>query len=249
MLFNSYEFIFGFLPIVLAGFYVLGARRRDWALLWLTIASLAFYAWWRPLNVLLIAPSILINLGLARLLARYRLARPPLARIVLICGIAFNVCFLGYFKYTMFLRGAVNDMFGTDLVLTHIILPLGISFITFQKIAFLADVHAGRVTSFTFREYALFVLFFPQLIAGPIVHYREMMPQFRAISARFNAEDAAVGLSLFFMGVAKKLLLADPLAPLVAPIYLRAMYGAHVGLVDAWIAALGFLLQVYFDFS
>jgi len=107
----------------------------------------------------------------------------------------------------MFLRGAVNDVFGTDLVLTHIILPLGISFITFQKIAFLADVRAGLVTSFTLRDYALFVLFFPQLIAGPIVHYREMMPQFRTISTRFNEEDVAVGLTLFFMGLAKKLLL------------------------------------------
>jgi D-alanyl-lipoteichoic acid acyltransferase DltB (MBOAT superfamily) len=249
MLFNSYEFIFGFLPVTLIGFYCLGARRRDWALLWLTAASLFFYAWWRPINVLLIAPSILINLGLARLLERYRIANPALARVVLISGIVFNLCFLGYFKYTMFLRGAVNDVFGTDLVLTHIILPLGISFITFQKIAFLADVHAGRVTAFTLREYALFVLFFPQLIAGPIVHYREMMPQFRAITARFNAEDASVGVTLFFMGLAKKLLLADPLAPLVSPFYLRAARGEAIGLVDAWIAAIGFLFQVYFDFS
>src|SRR5277367_3246932 len=249
MLFNSYEFIFGFLPVVLIGFYGLGAHRREWALLWLTLASLFFYAWWRPINVLLIAPSILINLGLARLLERYRLTRPDLARVVLICGIVFNLCFLGYFKYTMFLRGAVNDVFGTDLVLTHIILPLGISFITFQKIAFLADVRAGLVTSFTLRDYALFVLFFPQLIAGPIVHYREMMPQFRAISTRFGSEDAAVGLTLFFMGLAKKLLLADPLAAIVSPLYTRSALGSGLGLIDAWIAALGFTLQIYFDFS
>lgn len=249
MLFNSYEFIFGFLPVVLIGFYVLGARRREWALLWLTVASLFFYAWWRPINVLLIAPSILINLGLARLMERYRETQPRLARVVLICGIVFNLCFLGYFKYTMFLRGAVNDVFGTDLVLTHIILPLGISFITFQKIAFLADVHAGRVTSFTFRDYALFVLFFPQLIAGPIVHYREMMPQFHAISTRFNAEDAAVGVSLFSMGLAKKLILADPMALVVSPLYARAAHGEALGFVDGWIAAFGFTLQIYFDFA
>jgi D-alanyl-lipoteichoic acid acyltransferase DltB (MBOAT superfamily) len=199
--------------------------------------------------VLLIAPSILINLGLARLLQQYRLSRPEVARAVLICGIVFNLCFLGYFKYTMFLRGAVNDAFGTDLVLTHIILPLGISFITFQKIAFLADVHAGRVSAFTLREYALFVLFFPQLIAGPIVHYREMMPQFRAIPARFNGEDVSVGVTLFFMGLAKKLLLADPLASIVSPFYVQAAHGVGLGLINGWIAALGFLLQVYFDFS
>ena len=249
MLFNSYQFIIGFLPVTLLGFYVLGSRRRDWALLWLTAASLLFYAWWRPINVLLIAPSILINLGLARLLERWRLTNPNLARVILIAGIGFNLCFLGYFKYTMFLRGAVNDVFGTDLVLTHIILPLGISFITFQKIAFLADVRAGLVTSFTLRDYALFVLFFPQLIAGPIVHYREMMPQFRTISTRFNEEDVAVGLTLFFMGLAKKLLLADPLAAIVSPLYARAAIGGGLGLIDAWIAALGFTLQIYFDFS
>src|SRR5580693_8991004 len=211
MLFNSYQFVFGFLPLTLLGFYLLGARRRDWALLWLTVASLFFYAWWRPINVLLNAPSILINLGVARLLQRYRVARPALAKLWLATGIVFNLCFLGYFKYTMFVKGAVNDIFGTELVLTHIILPLGISFITFQKIAFLADVHAGRVSEFSLREYALFVLFFPQLIAGPIVHYREMMPQFRSIPARFDAENVSVGLTLFFTGLAKKLLLADPL--------------------------------------
>ena len=249
MLFNSYQFIFGFLPITLLGFYLLGAHRRDWALLWLTAASLFFYAWWRPINVLLIAPSILINLGLARLLARHREQRPALARLELICGIVFNLCFLGYFKYTMFLEGVANDVFGTGFVLSHIILPLGISFITFQKIAFLADVHGGRVSAFSLREYALFVLFFPQLIAGPIVHYREMMPQFRAVSARFDAQNVSVGVTLFSMGLAKKLLLADPLAPLVSPLYQQAANGGSLGLVDGWIAGLGFLLQVYFDFS
>jgi alginate O-acetyltransferase complex protein AlgI len=249
MLFNSYEFIFAFLPVTMLGFYVLGSKRRDLALLWLTLASLFFYAWWRPINVLLIAPSILINLGLGRLLERHRVTKPAFALTILIAGIVFNLCFLGYFKYTMFLRGTINDVFGTDLVLTHIILPLGISFITFQKIAFLVDVHSGRVTSFTLRDYALFVLFFPQLIAGPIVHYREMMPQFRAISTRFNPEDAAVGLTLFFMGLAKKLLLADPLAAIVSPLYTRAALGSGLGLIDAWIAALGFTLQIYFDFS
>lgn len=249
MLYNSYPFIFGFLPITLLGFYLLGARNRDWALLWLTAASLFFYAWWRPVNVLLITPSILINLGLARLLARDREQKPARARLVLICGIVFNLCFLGYFKYTMFFEGVSNDVFGSHIVLTHIILPLGISFITFQKIAFLADVYGGRVSAFTLREYALFVLFFPQLTAGPIVHYREMMPQFRAIPARFDNENVSVGLTLFSMGLAKKLLLADPLAPLVSPLYQQAANGGSLGLINGWIAALGFLLQIYFDFS
>jgi D-alanyl-lipoteichoic acid acyltransferase DltB (MBOAT superfamily) len=249
MLFNSYPFIFGFLPIALTCFYLLGARHRDWALLWLTAASLVFYAWWRPINVLLITPSILINYGLSRALERTNEARPTLSRAILTVGIIFNICFLGYFKYLNFIETSLNDAFGTGFVLTELILPLGISFITFQKIAFLVDVQAGRVTQFTFRDYALFVLFFPQLIVGPIVHYREIMPQFRAVSCRFDATNAVVGLTLFCFGLAKKLILADPLSYLVAPLFGRAGAGVPQSLTEAWVAALGFTLQIYFDFS
>ena len=132
--------------------------------------------------------------------------------MVLWLGIAFNVAFLGYFKYVDFVRGSVNDVFGTNLVLKHIILPLGISFITFQKIAFLIDVQAGRVKSFALQDYCLFVLFFPQLIAGPIVHYREMVPQFHSDSVRFDKENLSVGLTLFFFGLFKKVIFADNIA-------------------------------------
>src|SRR3984885_10422649 len=219
MLFNSYTFLFGFLPVVLAGFYALGARRREWALLWLTAASLLFYAWWRPINVLLIAPSILINYGLARGLEKTTEIQPGRAKALLVTGILFNLCFLGYFKYLNFFASSLNDAFGAGFVLTRLILPLGISFITFQKIAFLVDVHGGRVDKFSLADYGLFVLFFPHLIAGPIVHYREMMPQFRTAPCRYDPENVAVGVSLFFFGLAKKLILADPLSQLVAPLY------------------------------
>jgi alginate O-acetyltransferase complex protein AlgI len=249
MLFNSYPFLFGFLPVVLVGFYVLGAQRREWALAWLTAASLFFYAWWRPINVLLIAPSILINYGLARALERTRETQPAQARAILIVGIVFNLCFLGYFKYLNFFESSLNDAFGAGFVLTQLILPLGISFITFQKIAFLVDVQGGRVDKFSLADYGLFVLFFPQLIAGPIVHYREMMPQFRAAPCRYDPENVAVGLNLFFFGLAKKLLLADPLSTLVAPLYKQAAAGTPQSATEAWIAALGFTLQIYFDFS
>ncbi len=138
MLFNSYEFLFAFLPVTIIGFLILGMLSRTLALLWIIVTSLFFYGWWRPFNVILIAPSILINFGLARLLLRLgnNERRSYERTVVLLLGIAFNVVFLGYFKYLEFVRSAVNDMFGTNLVLTHIILPLGISFITFQKIAF-----------------------------------------------------------------------------------------------------------------
>jgi D-alanyl-lipoteichoic acid acyltransferase DltB (MBOAT superfamily) len=250
MLFNSYEFILGFLPATVALFFLAGRFSRTAGLTWLILASLFFYAWWRPLNVAIIAPSIVVNFLLARLLMRQaRRGSPAVSRAVLLLGIAFNIAFLGYFKYANFAVMATNDVFGTRYVLAHIVLPLGISFITFQKIAFLIDVHAGRVDSFTLREYCLFVLFFPQLIAGPIVHFREMMPQFRAATCAFDAQNLAVGITLFLFGLFKKVALADNIAPSVSAIFEQAAAGQPVTLLAAWAAALGFTLQIYFDFS
>jgi len=251
MLFNSYEFIFVFLPVTLAGFFLLGLSSRNLALGWLVVISIAFYAWWRPINVLIIAPSILVNFVLARWLLRLTAdkTRAGLARLVLLLGIAFNVAFLGYFKYVNFLATAANDLIGTNFVLTQVVLPLGISFITFQKIAVLIDVHGRRIPSFTLRDYGLFVLFFPQLIAGPIVHYREMMPQFQQARCRWDKENIAVGLSLFGFGLFKKVVLADGISEYVSPIYETASAGSEVTLFPAWIAAIGFTLQIYFDFS
>jgi alginate O-acetyltransferase complex protein AlgI len=251
MLFNSYEFVLGFLPVAVALFYIFGRYSQTAALRWIVFASLVFYAWWRPFNVAIILPSILINFALARRLQKLAAddTRERAARITLMIGVLFNVAFLGYFKYTNFLADAANDAFGTNFVLTHIILPLGISFITFQKIAFLIDVHGRRVEKFTFGDYALFVLFFPQLIAGPIVHYREVMPQFERATCRFDPTSFSVGLTLFFFGLFKKAFLADGIAPYVTPIYERAAHGDPVSLVPAVLAALGFTLQIYFDFS
>jgi alginate O-acetyltransferase complex protein AlgI len=251
MLFNSHEFLLVFLPATLLGFYLLGRGSRQAAILWLILASLIFYGWWRPLNILIIGPSIIVNYLLASFLLRLsqRGDQPGLSRVLLLLGIVFNLIFLGFFKYTDFLYGTINDVFGAQLILMHVILPLGISFITFQKIAFLIDVQAGRVNAFTFREYCTFVLFFPQLIAGPIVHYREMMPQFAAATCRFDKENFAVGMTLLFFGLFKKGVLADNIAPLVTPIYQHSAAGGHTPLILAWIAAVGFTLQIYFDFS
>jgi D-alanyl-lipoteichoic acid acyltransferase DltB (MBOAT superfamily) len=251
MLFNSAEFLFGFVPVALLGFYLLGRFSRVSAIRWLIVASLVFYGWWRPLNVLIIGPSIIVNFVLARALQRLNQNEQSrrASKAVLLLGILFNVVFLGVFKYTDFITSTVDDVFGANLVLLHIILPLGISFITFQKIAFLIDVQAGRIKSFTFQEYCTFVLFFPQLIAGPIVHYREMMPQFQAATCRFNQENVAVGLTLLLFGLFKKVVLADTMAPMVTPIYEHAVAGAQISFVAAWMAAIGFTLQIYFDFS
>src|SRR5271163_1378841 len=251
MLFNSSEFLFVFLPVALSGFYLLGFLSRTSAIRWLILVSLVFYAWWRPVNVLIIAPSMVINFALAGILLRLneREGSRRASNAVLSLGILLNVVFLGVFKYTDFISGTINDVFGANLVLRHIILPLGISFITFQKIAFLIDVQAGRVRSFTFQDYCTFVLFFPQLIAGPIVHYREMMPQFHAASCRFDKEDVAVGLTLLVFGLFKKVVFADKIALLVTPIYNHAAAGGKISFISAWMAAIGFTLQIYFDFS
>src|SRR5271154_4461007 len=250
MLFNSYEFIFVFLPVTLGVFFALGAISRTWALRWIIVASLFFYFWWRPLNVLIIAPSILVNFFLARLLQRLGSEKKHGAsKAILALGVAFNVAFLGYFKYANFGVSAINDAFGTHMVLAQIILPLGISFITFQKIAFLVDVQAQRIGSFTLQDYCLFVLFFPQLIAGPIVHYREMMPQFQSAPCAFDRDNVSVGLTLLVFGLFKKVVLADSIGPLVTSIYDQAGLGHAVSLLPAWMAAIGFTLQIYFDFS
>lgn len=250
MLFNSYEFIGLFLPITAVVFFLIGRTSRAGALGWLTMASLFFYAWWRPLNVLIIAPSIAVNFFVARRLQALGARQASgQAKAVLAAGIVFNVVFLGYFKYAGFATTVSNDLFGTKYVLEQIVLPLGISFITFQKIAFLVDTHAGRIGAFTLREYCLFVLFFPQLVAGPIVHFRELMPQFARCTCRFEARHVAVGLSLFVVGLFKKVYVADTLAPLVGGIFQQASSGQALSLVPAWAAALGFTLQIYFDFS
>ncbi len=249
MLFNSYQFALLFVPAVVAVYYALGPAHRQEAALWLILASLFFYAWWRPFNVLLIAPSIAVNYAVVSLLLRLGERRPALARAAFWVGIAFNLAFLGYFKYFNFFVTIANDVAGTSFLLDNIVLPLGISFITFQKIALLVDVRAGRVARVTLRDYALFVLFFPQLIAGPIVHYRELMPQFAALDGRPRAEDFAVGLTLFFTGLFKKVIFADPLAALIAPVWAQVATGDKPALLQAWAAALGYMLQLYFDFS
>jgi D-alanyl-lipoteichoic acid acyltransferase DltB (MBOAT superfamily) len=251
MLFNSYEFLFAFLPVTLVGFLLLGRMSRNLALGWLIAASLVFYAWWRPVNVPIIAISLLINFAIALWLKRLSQedGKPLLRNLVLAVGIVFNLCFLGYFKYTNFLLSTFNDMADTGFVLKQIILPLGISFITFQNIAFLVDVHARRVETFTLRDYLLFVLFFPQLIAGPIVHYREMMPQFERNPCRFDSGGLAVGITLLCFGLFKKVVLADGMALHVSPIFELAAGGGSISLIAGWVAAIGYTLQIYFDFS
>lgn len=253
MLFNSYSFIFVFLPLSVLGYTLvnrLGSRSAS--LGWLVSCSLLFYGIWNPINLAIILPSIALNYALA-LAIRTQLAhstpRTTVANVLVTIGVIANLCFLGYFKYKNFFLGSINDLAGTQYALTSIILPLGISFITFQKIAFLADVRSGAVRDFDLFDFLIFVFFFPQLIAGPIVHYREMMPQFAQINSRLQAENVAIGLSIFAIGLFKKVVLADGIAPYVPATFAAAVNGDSVSFFHAWIAALAYTFQIYFDFS
>lgn len=245
MLFNSYEFIFLFMPATLLVYLLLKGRDPAVALIWLIVASLFFYTWWRPFNLVILCTSIAVNYVLALRI----IADTPQKSLWLAAGVVFNLCLLGYFKYLVFFQTVSNDIFGTEFVLQYIILPLGVSFITFQKIAFLLDVASGKVDRVNFREFALFVLYFPQLIAGPIVHFREMMPQYRSLTKGVDKALLAAGLTLFLIGCFKKVVIADGLAGYVSPIYASASTGETLSLLMAWIAGIGFTLQIYFDFS
>ncbi len=257
MLFTSPVFLFGFLPIVLIGFHVLRRFGRNILLVaWLLAASMVFYAWWSPYFLLLLILSMLANYYIGYTIQH---ANGRRRNLLLFVGIAGNLALLAYFKYADFFIDSVNAVAKTDLPLLHVILPLGISFFTFQKIAYLADIHARRARTRRLIDFALFVFFFPQLIAGPIVHHSEVMPQFRLLgreeahdrkkSRALAWENSAVGLTIFLIGLVKKVVIADQIARYVSPIYAAASHEPAIGFVLAWQAALGYTIQLYFDFS
>ena len=246
MLFNSPEFLFCFLPLVLAGFVVAGRFGRTPVISWLTFMSLAFYAYWWPEFLLLLVGSIVANHGCARHIWRYR-DRPKVQKSFLVFGIAANLGVLAYFKYFFPFLHFVSDALGLHSNPGNVILPLGISFFTFTQISYLVDLSQDAAEPQRFIGYALFVTFFPHLIAGPILHHREMMPQFaegRNFTLRWA--DLTVGVSWFVLGLAKKVLIADRLAP-----YADAVFAHPAGLTmtSAWIGVLNYSLQLYFDFS
>ena len=247
MLFNSYEFILLFLPVTLAGFFLLGRVRMAYGAGWLALASLAFYARWNAAYVLLLCASIAVNYGFGLALA----ARPRERRgRLLAVAVAANLALLGYFKYANFFAAEVGALLGAPLGLGDIVLPLGISFYTFTQIAFLVDTARGEAREPNFVHYVLFVTYFPHQIAGPILHHGEMMPQFAQPAIyRPRHADVAIGLSLFVMGLFKKVVLADGIAVYAGPVFAQAAAGQPPGIVEAWCGALAYTFQIYFDFS
>lgn len=246
MLFNSYEFIFAFFPVVLAGWFWLGQKgQARLGLLWLVLASLFFYAWWNPVCLPLLLGSVVFNYACGRALLRWRRME------ILFGGVGANIALLVYYKYTGFLLDSVAGLTGASVFVPHIILPIGISFFTFQQIAWLADIWRGKSKEHDFWSYALFVAFFPQLIAGPIVHHSEIIPQFRKKGAFApDALNFAVGFTIFAIGLFKKVVVADSLGRgMVDTVFFAAANGKDLGFWSAWQAALAYTFQIYFDFS
>lgn len=250
MLFNSHVFLFAFLPVTLLVFFALGRfGRRNAAILWLTAASLLFYGWLEPRNVILIGASMLWNFALGRVLGNSKI---PVAvrRVLLAAGIAGNLAVLGYFKYSNFLVDNINGLFGSAFALHSIALPLGISFFTFQQLSYLVDAYRGQTREHNLVNYCLFVTFFPQLIAGPIVHHGEILPQFEQSSVfRLRRRNLEAGMAIFFIGLFKKVVIADSVAGYASPVFAAAAGGAPLGFLEAWSGALAYTLQLYFDFS
>lgn len=249
MVFSSHVFILGFLPLTLLAVFL--ARRlggRAGAVVTLVVASMAFYAWWDWRFLALLWASILFNYYWSRLLLRpYPESR---RRWLLGIGVAANLAVLCFFKYTNFFLENLDLLLGRDFSALHIILPLGISFITFQKIAYLVDVWRDRPQPYRLIDYALFVSFFPQLIAGPIVHHKELIPQLQQPDlgvlrlGNFN-----LGISVFVIGLAKKVFIADWLVIYADPLFRAAAQGQPLSGFEAWGGTLAYALQLYFDFS
>ncbi len=249
MLFNSYAFILVFLPVTL-GLYLLTRPWRDQRglILALLLASFVFYGWWDWRFLPLLAGSIVANYACGARL--HRAATPGARRTWLAFGIALNLGLLFVFKYAVFALTTLALATGWPLHLgVSIVLPIGISFYTFQQVAYLVDIYRGEAVAQDPLRYALFVTFFPQLIAGPIVHHREFMPQLSNLDQRPFLPDLAVGLTIFTIGLAKKVLLADSFALVASPVFNAAATGEAPGLVSAWASIVAYALQIYFDFS
>ena len=252
MLFNSLTFCLGFLPPVLIGFFLIGALKPGrWPRLWLIAASAIFYGWWSWKYLILLLVLTAFNFVSAVSISRFRSKESKAsAKNLLIIAIAINLLALGYFKYANFFLANFALASGIMFTSLHIILPLGISFFTFQKIAYLVDAYTGKVDEFKFENFNLFVLFFPQLISGPIVHHSEFIPQIRNQSfGKFGTNELALGLATFIIGMFKKIIIADSCGVISDQIFGATANNGLPTFFEGWTAALAYTFQIYFDFS
>ena len=251
MLFNSYFFLFVFLPVCVMGFFLIGARSNRWACFWLVGASLIFYGYWKWKFVWYLLASIAFNFYLGTRITSSLNNRPnPIAKYLLVLGIAANLLLLTYFKYGAFLVEQLHALFGFNLHPGNTTLPIGISFFTFTQIAFLVDCYRGLARDKDPVRYALFVSYFPHLVAGPLLHHAQVMPQFQqAKNFIFRNKNLEIGLSVFAIGLFKKAVLADGVAPYANAVFDLSTADSALTFFDSWLGATAYSLQLYFDFS
>ena len=242
MLFNSPEFLLLFLPVTWVVFMLLRGSRS--ALLWLSLASLFFYGYWNPRYLLLLGASVLANYALGWLIQRDS-GTTTRRRFITTLGVVFNLGLIGYYKYAGFFVSEASALLGQDWSIDQILLPLAISFFTFQQIAYLVDCYQGKVEKHGFLEYLIFVTFFPQLIAGPIVHHKDLLQQFRRIDEfRREQGNLAIGVSIFAIGLFKKVLIADNLARFATPVFNASLDGVMLSFSESCSGALAYTLSL-----
>ncbi len=244
MLFSSFPFLFGFLPVALALYAAASRFAPSLRLAILLGLSLTFYAWWDWRFLPFLIASVALNwLAAEAFLATRR-------RIFIVAAIAIDLAALGLFKYALFFADAMGDVFGLAVPRLTVALPLGVSFFTFHHVMYLVDLSKGQAPRMDVVRYALYIAFFPQVLSGPLVRWREILAQFDLDPFRPGWERAmAQGVALLILGLAKKVFLADALAADVAPVYAAAAQGGAIALESAWQALIGFTFQIYFDFS
>lgn len=243
MVFNSFSFIALFLPVTLCGYYYFSRKSLQFAAVWLVLASFIFYGSWDYRFIPILLASILVNYFACKRLIS---APPQNRRRWLTTSITFNLLLLGFFKYVNFFILSINDVTAGDIPSLSIILPVGISFFTFTQISLLVDAYHGKIKELNLTHYLLFTSYFPYIVAGPILHHQEMLPQFADPNHyRVKADNFSVGISLFVFGLGKKLLIADNLAVAISPIFA----GDNPQFFQAWLGMLAYTLQLYFDFS
>jgi alginate O-acetyltransferase complex protein AlgI len=247
MLFTTAVFAFLFLPATLAGFFFFARHSQTAAASWLFAASFFFYGYWIPEFALLLLGSICGNFLIGMQISRSLRGR---ARLWLIAGLTANLLLLAYFKYANFLVDNLDAALGYRIEVGRVVLPVGISFFTFTQIAFLADAFTKGIKDYKFIHYGLFVTYFPHLIAGPIIHHAQMMPQFDdARTYRWNPGNVAGGLAIFALGLVKKVVLADGISPYASAVFDPAEAGLSPDFHEAWLGSLAYTFQIYFDFS
>ena len=252
MIFSTYKFIFLFLPIVFFGYFLLGKlQQKSLMKIWLIICSFFFYAYgdlrFSPFFLASVVFNYLVGIELGKINSDSKSQK----KILLTVGILANVALLGYFKYTDFFISNFNLISGKEVPLKHIVLPIGISFFTFQLIAFLVDSYKGETKDYSIIDYLLFITFFPQLIVGPIIHHGEAVPQFsNADNLKINSKNICIGLLMFSFGCAKKILLADPLTE-QAQVFFDSISGLDniPDILSSWYHSLEYTISYYFDLS